>query len=169
MRIGIYTLGKKDIKKMEEQLPMYVMKKSRRMGCFSLGAVVHDGATDFLVGMCQFMISMVTEDKVIAELSYIYVHDDYRREGIGLALIDKMTSILQKSSVDSSMAILLTDEAERLGYGFSVEEIDEFLREGGYRPSKDASDIWKMVEKDMFAGFPDIPIENQKKYVKRIG
>ena len=167
MKTIVYSLARKDLERMSSVLPDHVREKAGQSGCFTLGAVVSDGEKNLLTGMCQFFINPVTEDQIVAELAYTYVYEEYRREGVGLALLDRMTSILKKSGVEKSLTILVSGEEETLGYGFSLEELDEFLREGEFLPAKDNEELWRMAERDLFAGIPDIymPTDSDVLYI----
>lgn len=169
MKVDFYTLTEETLRKMSGELPEYVIKRAEQQGCFTLGAAVKNGEErGILIGMCQFLVNKVTDTEIVAELAYIYVYEEYRREGVGLMLLDKMSSILKNSDIKRSLTILVSEEAESLGYEFSENDLEEFLREGDYMPTNEASESWDMAERRLFAGIPDILITSRKKYVRRM-
>lgn len=167
MKLIFYTLTKQSLEKMGRLLPGYVIKRGGQEGCFTLGAVQRtEDEKELFVGMCQFLINKVTDTEVVAELAYIYVCEEYRRKGAGLSLLNKLSSILQRSEIKKSLTILVGEEAEILGYGVSEEELGEFLRAGDYLPTTEFSEFWDMAERKLFGGISDILVTNSKKYIK---
>ena len=166
MKTDIYTITGNSIEKMANVLPDYVKQKANRNGCFILGAVVEENSIKKLVGMCQFFVNQTDKKTIIAELAYMYIYEGYRRKGIGLSLVDKMISITRKSMIGNNVTVIMKDEAESLGYGISAGDLEAFLNESGFVATKEDSSLWKVVERDMFAGIPDIIISGTKRYVR---
>ena len=166
MRTDIYTLYSSSIEKMADVLPDYVRNKAGRNGCFNLGAVVEVNGVKELVGMCQFFVNQANENTIIAELVYMYIYKGYRRKGIGLSLVDKMISITKKSRIGNNLTVIMKDEAKSLGYELMPDEIEEFLTESGFVTTREKSDLWKVAERDMFAGIPDIIVAGTQRFVR---
>ena len=166
----ICRITKKSLGLMDGILPEIAKKRYWDPGCFTIGAVTEDEEKGraSLVGVCQFVIGSTKKGNVFAVVTYVYVYSDYRRLGVGRALMDKACSILREVGVSYCLSILLEDEAETLGYRIATEEIADFLEMQGFVHSKEAYTSWPDAVKYLFKGIPGISIKDPKWYIRRI-
>ena len=118
MRFGIYTLKKKDLGSFEEKLPKYVFDNCEKKGFFTIGAVGSDGN---LIGVTQFYIGMLKDNEFISDIIYVYVKEEYRRNGAATRMLWKSHNIIRKSGVKKSLVFFDNDH-----------EGKEFFEENGY-------------------------------------
>ena len=118
MRFGIYTLKKKDLGSFVEKLPKYVFDNCEKKGFFTIGAVGSDGN---LIGVTQFYIGMLKDNEFISDIIYVYVKEEYRRNGAATRMLWKSHNIIRKSGVKKSLVFFDNDY-----------EGKEFFEENGY-------------------------------------
>ena len=128
MRIGIYTLDKDDLNTMADFLPDFVVERAQKPGYFSLGAVGKVDDEDRIVGAAQFYIDINASGECFAYLIYVYVMEDFRRDGIGTKLVDKIGSILKKSDIKMCV-VRLPDKKDVFLYKKTPKpDIESFLK-----------------------------------------
>lgn len=159
MRIGIYTLDKDDLNTMADFLPDFVVERAQKPGYFSLGAVGKVDDEDRIVGAAQFYIDINASGECFAYLIYVYVMEDFRRDGIGTKLVDKIGSILKKSDIKMCVACLPNKKDVFLYSITPKAEVESFIKECDF-----------MVTKEEIVGetFTDMT-ENSTKYVRLTG
>ncbi|GEM_PF-6909459 len=159
MRIGIYTLDKADMEAVAQFLPDYVVERAHEPGYFSLGAVAKVDGEDRVVGISQFYIDINSSGECFAFLIYNYVMEDFRRNGVGTRLIDKIGSILKKSDIKMCVACLPNKKDVFLYSITPKAEVESFIKECDF-----------MVTKEEIVGetFTDVT-ENSTKYVRLTG
>lgn len=142
MKYEMYTLYRDDIGGFEDSLPEFVLKNCEKDGCFMIGAVDTD---ENLVGLAQFYVGMLENGEFISDLVYIYVSEEFRRNGAASKMIAKVHSILKQSGLDKSIAFLGKKKEEKAlftenGYLFmkleketagSLEEVHEGMSFSG--------------------------------------
>ncbi len=135
MRTEIYTLEKENLDIFEGIIPSEITNNVPEPGYFTIGAVSKVDGEDVLMGLSQFYIDITSEGECFADLMYVYVLDDYREQGIGLKLVEKVNSILKKSDVKSCFTRIsksVKDEAL-----LSMDAITSFLKECSFIPTKE--------------------------------
>ena len=159
MRIGIYTLDKADMEAVAQFLPDYVVERAHEPGYFSLGAVAKVDGEDRVVGISQFYIDINSSGECFEFLIYNYVMEDFRRNGVGTRLIDKIGSILKKSDIKMCVACLPNKKDVFLYSITPKAEVESFIKECDF-----------MVTKEEIVGetFTDVT-ENSTKYVRLTG
>lgn len=70
-----------------------------------------------VIGLLQFQAGIKRSGESIARLSYVYVHEKHRREGIALSLVNKMNEILQTPGISAQQFIPLCRLTPRLWNG----------------------------------------------------
>lgn len=138
MRTQMYTLGKSDIERFQEKLPKYVIENSSKKGYFTLGAFGMDNTDKQLIGVVQFYINITADSKYVSEIVYIYVRSDYRSQGIGTRLLERVDRILKKSQVDINLVMLPESKDEMWSQDISI-----FFNENGYIFTEDRIPVWK--------------------------
>ena len=159
MRIGIYTLDKEDMEAVAQFLPDYVVERAHEPGYFSLGAVAKVDGEDRIVGISQFYIDINSSGECFSFLIYNYVMEDFRRNGVGTKLIDKIGSILKKSDIKMCVACLPNKKDVFLYSITPKAEVESFIKECDF-----------MVTKEEIVGetLTDMT-ENSTKYVRLTG
>ncbi|MBQ7707803.1 MAG: GNAT family N-acetyltransferase [Lachnospiraceae bacterium] len=122
MRFSIYTLKKKDLGSFEEKLPKYVFDNCEKKGFFTIGAVGSDGN---LIGVTQFYIGILKDNEFISDIIYVYVKEEYRRNGAAGRMLWKSHNIIKKSGVKKSLVFLKDNLNEKM-------YIKEFFENNGY-------------------------------------
>ncbi len=159
MRTGIYTLDKEDLETMKDILPDFVIERSHEPGYFSLGAVGKVDGEDVIVGVAQFYIDINASGECFAYLIYSYVIDEFRRDGIGTKLIDKIGSILKKSDIRMCVARLPIKKDVFLYSITPKENVEDFIK---------ACDFIATKEEIVGETLPDSTDKNTK-YVRLTG
>ena len=143
MRTEIYTLDRDDLSMLSGVLPEYVIERANLPGYFSLGAVANVGGEDTLTGVAQFYININTDGECFAEILFIYVLEEYRRQGVGTKLIERINRILKKSDV-KTCALLIPEAADELmGYESGGQELEYFFKECSYISTKEEMAVWR--------------------------
>ena len=133
MKFGMYTVSKKDIEMFADQLPEYVIENCGKKGCFMIGAVDEENT---LIGLAQFYIGMLEGGEFISDVIYVFVDEEYRRNGAASKMLNKVHSILKKSGIEKSLTLVDKKQEEKAlfsenGYVFmkpdtdSVKEFEE--------------------------------------------
>ena len=163
MRTGIFTLDKTHLEMMNTQLPDYVVDRAADMGYFTIGAVVTEDDEEMLVGAAQFYINITEEGECFAEIIYVYVREDYRREGIGAKLLERVSRILKKSGVNTSMTLIPASVRSTLQYELSPEEIESFFKDSSYIAMSEGMAAYSSV---LFDVFPKLDENQVKRFVR---
>ena len=168
MKVGMYTLDADDLEMFRDSLPEYMIDRAYERGFFTIGAVdesEEESGDDALIGVAQFYINITPQGECFAELIYVYVKEDARRDGIGTKLIERVNRILKKSGI--KVCTLLLDVADDdAGYGIPVEEIEEFLQMCSFRKTKEDINTWATVLDDVYASLSE---EEMLRYVRLAG
>ncbi len=159
MRVGIYTLDRDDLETMADFLPDFVVERSHEPGYFSLGAVGKNDGEDVIVGVAQFYIDINASGECFSYLIYIYVMEDYRRDGVGIKLINKIGSILKKSDIKMCVARLPIKKDVFLYQLTAKEEVESFIK---------ACDFIATKEEIVGETLPDSSDKNTK-YIRLTG
>ena len=155
MRTGMYMLDGDDLEVFRDTLPDYMIDRALERGFFSIGAVAKDGEEDTLVGAAQFYINITPKGECFAELIYVYVVEDCRRQGIGYKLIECINRILKKSGIKVCTLLLDLEEDSLAGYGLPVKEIESFLQMCSFRKTKDEVNAWATILDDVYTDLTD--------------
>ncbi len=139
------------IDKSSEDLFLHLMPGSLSYGQIALGAVCDEKA----VGCCIF-----TDEDTHLILEHIYVAKDYRRRGIGTAMIQRVVEIL----TGSSAVCILT-------YYIGSEECDGFLDSLGFFTIDDlpvySVPVYSLDRSPILARYKDTALKSAKK-IKQI-
>ncbi len=152
MRTELYTLDREDLVALEGEVPEYVISRAHDPGYFTLGAVTSKDDDDIVVGIAQFFINITPDGECFSEMIYVYVDKEYRRQGIGTKMVERVSRILKKSSVRTSTFILPDTLDDRLDYESGADEISKFFKECDYISAKDDSDVWITVMNEIIPG-----------------
>ena len=163
MRTGIFTLDKSHLEMMDTELPNYVVDRAADTGYFTIGAVVTEDDEELLVGAAQFYINITEEGECFAEVIYVYVKDDYRREGIGAKLLERVSRILKKSGVNTSMTLIPASVKSVLKYEMSNEEIESFFKDSSYIALSEGMAAYSST---LFDIFPKLDEKQVKRFVR---
>lgn len=151
MKTVVRSLNRYSILGFFELVPEPVIKAGRGEGFFPIGIVSTEGNEESLLGMAVFFVNSTPNRRGYAELVYIYVIEEYRRQGLGQQLIEGMDDILKKSGLKFSLAILPPmDETVGILQDISVEDLKLFLISCGYVPSDERQYLRKGALEDLF-------------------
>ena len=150
MRTEIYTLDQEDLSLLRDEIPDYVINRSSEPGFFTLGAVGKADDEDGIIGVAQFYINITEEGECFSELIYVYVNEEYRRNGIGTKLLERVSRILKKSDIKTSTFIVPDPLDDRLGYEISMDDLGKFFGECSYLKSKDDNKLLITTMDDLF-------------------
>ncbi len=131
METVIKSLNRYSILAFHDLVPDYVLILGRKKGNFTLG-IVTKGEPESLIGMAVFRVSSTDKNVGYAEVIYVYIIEEYRRQGLGSRLLLGTDIILQKSRVHFSMALLPSRDEDGFGYELSASELRMFFIAGGY-------------------------------------
>ena len=135
MDVNIYSVTADDTDMFAGMIPEDVVYRIGRPGYFSLGAVSKD---DDVLGILIFYIGVLTDKTYYAKVYHIFVNEDYRRAGVGTALMEKMHSILDSAKIEESQLLVPEKDAgnavakaffKHLGYTFEGEKTKEYRGE----------------------------------------
>ena len=110
MKCDMYTVSKKDINRFADKVPQYVLENCGKKGTFMLGAADRDRN---LLGFTQFFVGVLESGEIIADVVYVFVNEDSRRQGVAGKMLTKVHSILKKSSVKKSLVFLKKKQEEK--------------------------------------------------------
>ena len=152
MRTEIYTLDRDDLTILSDYLPEYVVERSYLPGYFTLGAVGQVDEEDTLLGMTQFYININSDGECFAELVYIYVLEDYRHNGVGTRLIERVNRILKKSDIKTCMLLIPSEDDKLMGYETPGTELENFFKECSFITTKEEAAIWRATIGKLISG-----------------
>ena len=132
METVIRSLNRYAILNFHDIVPEYVIQAGRREGYFALGIVGKTGDEESLVGMTVFFVSSTGNHRPYAEIVYVYVIEEFRRQGLGKQLLNAMEGVLKKSGQKFSLALLPDPESEEFQYATEAEELQQFFVSCGY-------------------------------------
>ena len=130
MRIRLFTLKKDEASLFEDNIPQSVCDRIGQRGYFTLCAadVCNDPA-----GLCQFYVGQLYDGRSVAEIVYIYVKEEYRRQGVASRLISGALATMEDSSIGRVAVFLSKNETEAAGFfgsaGFIGLKPDETMKE----------------------------------------
>ena len=143
MRTEIYTLDKDDLSMLSGVLPEYVIERADLPGYFSLGAVANVGGEDTLTGVAQFYININADGECFAEVLFVYVLEEYRRQGVGTKLVERINRILKKSDVKTSTLLIPEDADEIMGFETGGKDLENFFKECSYISTREEMAVWR--------------------------
>ena len=91
-------------------------------GNYSLGALNED---DVLEGVLDFYIGVMIDRVCYARIQHLFVEPEFRREGVGVTLLEEMHRILERSGIKEVQVFVPEENDETF-------EIREFFRHRGY-------------------------------------
>ena len=150
MKTAIKSLNRYSILGFYDLIPEPVIKAGRGEGFFPIGIVSREGDEESLLGMAVFFVSSTANRRGYAELIYIYVIEEYRRQGLGQKLMEGMEDILKKSGLKFSLAILPPSETGILR-DISSEQLKLFLISCGFVPTGERQYFRKGALEDLFS------------------
>jgi ribosomal protein S18 acetylase RimI-like enzyme len=109
MRIRLFTLKREDASLFEDDIPKSVCDRIGQRAYFTLCAadVYNDPA-----GLCQFFVGQLSDGRSIAEIVFVYVKEEYRRQGVASRLISGALATMEDSSIGRVAVFLHNNEAE---------------------------------------------------------
>ena len=151
METVIKSLNRYSILGFHELVPEPVIKAGRGESCFPIGIVSREGKEESLLGMAVFFVSSTPNHRGYAELIYVYVVEEYRRQGLGQKLMEGIDDILKKSGLKFSLAILPPAGENGILQDISSDELKMFLISCGYVPTEDRQYLRKGALEELFA------------------
>ena len=130
MRIRLFTLKREEASLFGEDIPKSVCDRIGQREYFTLCAadVYNDP-----VGFCQFYVGQLNDGRSVAEIVYVYVKEEYRRQGVASRLISGALATMEDSSIGRVAVFLLKNAHEVSGFfgsaGFIRLEPDESMKE----------------------------------------
>lgn len=141
MRTEIYTLDKNDLETLRGIVPDYVVDRADVKGYFTLGAVKKGNEDEGILGVAQFYVNITPKGECFAEIIYVFVEEEYRRQGMGTKLVERISRVLKKSSINTATFIIPEPIDGRLEYEVSAKEIAAFFKECGYTNAKEEREL----------------------------
>ena len=140
METVIKSLNRYSILAFHDLVPEYALLLGRKEGSFALGLVTKGEQSESLIGMVVFHVSSTARRIGYAEVVYVYIIEEYRRQGLGAKLLRGTDVILRKSGVHFIMAHLPSGEENGFGYNLPAKGLRRFFIAGGYVPADAAYD-----------------------------
>ena len=137
MRMQFYTLEKQDIEPLRQYIPSNTADRTGEEGYFTLGAVCFTEEEAKLMGMAQFYVDSAADSDCYAELVYVYVTEEYRRQSVGARMVSKADAILSAEGVGVFMTRFSPDDENRPAGELPGDEKEEFLKECGFIATKE--------------------------------
>lgn len=150
MNTVIKSLNRYSILAFHGLVPEYVIKIGRRDGYYALGMIDREGGKETLIGMSVFYVSSTSGKVGYAEVVYVYMIEEYRRQGQGNKLLRGVDYILRKSGVKYILALLPSAEDNGFGYAMTENELNMFIIAGGFIPAEDPREIRPSVLREFF-------------------
>ncbi len=163
MKINLYTLKKPQVELFGISVPEFVYAKTQEDGFYTIGAVKEEEEECTLLGMVQFHTNVTRDGRYFVEVVYVYVTDEFRRDGIGSKLMDRVRKITKNCDVETMTALLPADDESDMDIESPVEEVGEFLDMLGF--SKVESNL-KMFGTILYEGYPDLSDADVVRYTK---
>ncbi len=137
MKTVVKSLNRYSILGFYELVPEPVIKAGRGGSFFPIGIVSREGNEGSLLGMAVFFVNSTPNRRGYAELIYVYVIEEYRRQGLGQKLMEGMDDILKKSGLKFSLVLLPPPDSDGILQDISAEELKLFLISCGYIPTEE--------------------------------
>ena len=150
MKTVVKSLNRYSILGFYELVPEPVIKAGRGESFFPIGIVSREGNEESLLGMAVFFVNSTPNRRGYAELIYVYVIEEYRRQGLGMKLMEGMDDILKKSGLKFSLAVLPPSGEDGILQGISSEELKLFLIYCGYIPTEERQYLRDCALEDLF-------------------
>ncbi len=163
MKIKLYTFQKKDMELFGDALPEYVYENIGKNSYFTLGAVGEEEEQAILLGMVQFHSNVTRKGQYFVEVVYIYVMEEFRRNGVGSKMMDRVTRITKKSDVDNLTLLLPAEEGTEPVMDMPVKGMEEFLEVLGFTKTDVNLNLFESVLKE---NNPELKEEAVERYTK---
>ena len=150
METVIRSLNRYSILSFYELVPEPVIKAGRGESFFPIGIVSREGKEESLLGMAVFFVGSTPNHRGYAELIYVYVIEEYRRQGLGQRLMEGMDDILKKSGLRFSLAVLPPSGDDEILQDISADEFKLFLISSGYVPTEERQYLREGVLEGLF-------------------
>ena len=150
MTTVIKSLNRYSILGFYELIPEPVIRAGRGESFFPIGIVSGEGNEESLLGMAVFFVGSTANHRGYAELIYVYVIEEYRRQGLGHQLMEGMDDILRKSGLKFSLALLPPPEEDGILEDISAEELKMFLISCGYMPTDERQYYMESALEELF-------------------
>ncbi|MCR5452209.1 MAG: GNAT family N-acetyltransferase [Lachnospiraceae bacterium] len=163
MKVELYTLKKDDVECFSSSLPKDVYENTDKDGFFAIGAVGTREKQSVPVGIIQFHTNITSDEQFFVEITYLYIAEDYRRDGIGSTLIDSVRNINKNSAVDILTALIPTEDINENNMDITVKEFGEFFDMQGFSKEDVNLKMYSSVVTDVY---PNINETNFVRYTK---
>ncbi|MCR5453056.1 MAG: GNAT family N-acetyltransferase [Lachnospiraceae bacterium] len=163
MKTDLYTLTQSNVKYFSMKLPDFIYEKVDSNGFFTLGAVGYKGDDGFPIGMAQFHSNITRDGRFFVEIVYLYVMEEFRRNGIGSKLIDRVRKINKKCDIETLTILIPSENNTELGLDISPDEMAKFFDILGF--SKVDVNL-KMYETVLTENHPNLEETDVVRYTK---
>ena len=135
MKTELYSLTYDDLDIFNGDLSEVVFKNIDKPGFYTIGAIENSDEEENPVGLVQFFVDIRSNGECFGKLVDVYVPVEYRRNGVGTKLVDKVTDILKKSDIKSCIAFLPDEPGKE--FSIPLGELSKFLTETDFFLTKE--------------------------------
>lgn len=162
MKTEICTLDSEDLRTLGSAIPKYVIDRADEDGYYTIG-IVEKKTDDPILGIAQFFVNITPTGECFGELIYVYMAEQYRKQGMAARMLDHAAGILKRSGISVFTFIIPNPVSKKLEYVLTVRDMEAFFGKCGFFKVKPDPELWVTTMKELV---PDVDQKKLTRYIR---